>query len=137
MMNTTPIPNYLVNTDEELERSVLGSALAMPDLLANLLPILPKASFFYFRKHQYLYTAMAALYAERVDIDLFSVNNYLKIHKLLDQLPPYELMDIMQCGVPGNFDVKCRKLFEMTVGRYIHQYGVKMSRAALDSSVDQ
>jgi replicative DNA helicase len=129
-------PNHLINVDEELERSILGSVLAEPAFLSDMLRLLPKANAFYLKKHQYLHTAIAALYSSGAEVDLLSVSHYLRTHKLLDQLSQYELMDIMQQGVPGNFEGKCRILFQLALRRYLHQYGGKLYKAALDPSID-
>ncbi|MCK8493556.1 hypothetical protein M0L20_16945 [Spirosoma sp. RP8] len=135
-MNPQLSSNHLINVDEDLERVILGSVLAEPARLHDLLRLVPKANAFYSPKHQLLYTALSALYAEGQSVDLMSVSHYLRTHKLLDKLPLHELAEIMGQGVPGNFEAKCRILFQLALRRYLHQYGGKLYRAALDPSVD-
>jgi replicative DNA helicase len=131
-----PAPNYLINVDEELERAVLGSVLAEPALLHDLLRLVPKANAFHLSKHQCLYTALASLHTSGQTPDLYLVSHYLRTHNLLGVLSLYELTEIMGQGVPGNFEGKCRILFQLALRRYLHRYGGKLYQSALDPSVD-
>lgn len=134
----TPLihPNHLVNVDEDLEAAVLGAVLAEPNLLFELLRILPKANAFYLPKHQHLYNALQSIHQAGEEVDIFSVTNYLRTHKLLDSLSLYDLTDITGKGVPGNFESKCRILFELALRRYLNRYGAKLASACLDESID-
>ncbi|GAB4017134.1 replicative DNA helicase [Spirosoma koreense] len=135
-MKAELIPNHLVNVDEDLEAAVLGAVLAEPHLIHDFLRILPKANAFYLPKHQHLHAALQSIYASHQTVDIFAVTNYLRTHKLLDTLSIYEMTDITGRGVPGNFEYKCRILFELALRRYLHTYGGKLARTCLDPSID-
>lgn len=130
------VPSHLVNVDEDLEVAVLGAVLAEPNLTYDLLRLLPKANAFYLPKHRYLHAAIAQLFADGQGVDIFSVTNYLRTHKLLGELSIYDLTEITGRGVPGNFEHKCRVLFQLALRRYLHTYGGKLARTCLDSSID-
>ncbi|UFH54706.1 replicative DNA helicase [Spirosoma sp. KNUC1025] len=135
-MITQLTSSHLTNVDEEGEACVLGSVIVENGLASTLLTILPKPSAFYLRKHQLIYEAIAWIYAEGLEVDIFTITNYLRSHKLLDEVSLFELTEIAGKGVPGNFEYKCRILFQLALRRYLHLYGSKLARTCLDTSVD-
>lgn len=132
----TPMPDHFVNVDEDLEAAILGSVLAEPNRLHDFLRLLPKATAFYIPKHQYLHAAFATLYRSGQLIDIYTVTNYLRTNNLLGKLSAYELTEIAGRGVPGNFEGKCRILFQLAMRRYLHRYGSKLASSCLNPTLD-
>lgn len=135
-MTIQTIPDYYVSIDEDLEVNVLGSVLAEPNRVHELLRVLPKANAFYVPKHQHLYAAIQSIYNSGQVVDIYAVTNYLRTHKLLDSLSLYELTEIAGRGVPGNFEEKCRILLELAIRRYLHTYGRKLANKSFDMAID-
>ncbi|GAB4042069.1 replicative DNA helicase [Spirosoma jeollabukense] len=137
MTSLQEIPNHLVNVDEDLEAAVLGAVLAEPNLVYDLLRLLPKANAFYIPKHQHIHRAVADIFAAAQGVDIHSVTHYLRTHNLLGTvITMYDLVDIAGRGVSGHFEEKCRILFQLALRRYLHTYGGKLARTCLDPSVD-
>jgi replicative DNA helicase len=135
-MITQAAPNHLINVDEEGEACVLGAVLAEPNRVHEFLKLIPKANVFYKPMHQHIHAAIAWAYEAGLNVDIFAITTYLRTHKLLDEVPLYELTDIVSKGVPSNFEYKCRILFELALRRYLHTYGGKLARTCLDPSID-
>lgn len=68
----------------EAEQAVLAGILINNDSLNDVLEILSPDDF-YRESHRYIFEAMISLYEEDSPIDLITLNEYLKRHKLLDK----------------------------------------------------
>lgn len=130
------IPNHLINVDEALEATVLGSVLNQPRLAGDLLRYVRKRAVFYKPEHQHIYDATAALYTAGEPIDMKLVANWLKQQGQGERLGLIDLVELSTNAYLPSIDSHCLILFQLAIKRFLAQYGQRLARAAHDPTTD-
>ncbi|MCK8493143.1 hypothetical protein M0L20_14835 [Spirosoma sp. RP8] len=130
------IPNHLVNVDEQLEATVLGSVLNEPSMAGVMLKYIRKPAVFYNRLHQLVYEAIATLYLQSEPIDLVIINRHLRTQKADEAIDYYFLTELSNKGYLNIIDSHCLSLLQLSIKRYLSQYGADLRKSALDPGSD-
>ncbi|NVO33493.1 replicative DNA helicase [Hymenobacter lapidiphilus] len=134
-MNFTHLPLH----DEQLERAVLGAMLTDTHGLRTALALLRQGpAVFYNERHQYIYTAMAALHAAGQSVDPLSVIRQLTSDGKLSKAGGGG--DIMQlvghAGSAAKMDTHTRFLMELFAKRRMGQMARELAERSGDPTAD-
>ncbi len=91
---------------DEMERGVLGCILLSPnECLPHVIEAFGNNEVFYDLRHQTIYAAMIEMYDKREPIDIITVQQRLKDHKLLEQIGGIPFLNALQDSVPSAANV--------------------------------
>lgn len=120
----------------EIEESVLGAMIMDSPSVDVALETLSDDDF-YKPSHRKIFQTISGLAAEKIPIDLLTVENHLKDSKLLDQVGGVgTLTQLTRCMTIGNMDSYCQIIKEKSMLRQIILKCQDLQKQAYDTSKD-